>query len=96
MLADRTDFVEFTQPFAESGLVMILPVKPDYKSKGWIFVLPFKGDLWLATLGILLYTMLIVWFLEHENNPAFRGTWQHQLSTAMWFTFSSLFFAQSK
>ncbi|KAK3431295.1 hypothetical protein EUGRSUZ_E03161 [Eucalyptus grandis] len=38
--------------------------------------------------------MLVVWFLEHPINPEFRGPWTNQLSTALWFTFSSLFFAQ--
>lgn len=45
---------------------------------------------------VFLYTMFVVWFLEHPNNPEFGGTWKEQISTTLWFTFSSLFFAHSK
>ncbi|KAJ8761107.1 hypothetical protein K2173_000786 [Erythroxylum novogranatense] len=91
ILADRLELVEFTQPYAESGLSMIVPDKS--KESTWMFVKPFTKDMWLVTGGILLYTMLIVWLLEHQNNPEFEGPLIHQILTALWFTFSSLFFA---
>ncbi|KAK6283885.1 hypothetical protein POUND7_002837 [Theobroma cacao] len=91
ILATRTKYVEFTQPYAESGLSMIVPAKPE--GSAWIFLKPFTTEMWLVTGCILIYTMLIVWFLEHQSNPEFRGPWNNQLGTALWFTFSSLFFA---
>ncbi|MBA0788566.1 hypothetical protein Gotri_026746 [Gossypium trilobum] len=91
ILADRADHVEFTQPYAESGLSMIVPAKSE--DSAWIFVKPFTIEMWLATAAILIYTMFIVWVLEHQSNPEFRGPWNHQIGTALWFAFSSLFFA---
>ncbi|KAK1383107.1 hypothetical protein POM88_020842 [Heracleum sosnowskyi] len=35
ILANRSKYVDFTQPFAESGLTMIVPVKPQAE-KAWI------------------------------------------------------------
>ncbi|KAI3716950.1 hypothetical protein L1987_68199 [Smallanthus sonchifolius] len=93
ILADRSRYVEFTQPFIESGLSMVVPVKKDTQ-KAWKFMKPFTVEMWLATFGILLYTMFVVWFMEHQVNSEFRGPWKDQLRTALWFTFSSLFFAQ--
>ncbi|CAN4078844.1 unnamed protein product [Withania somnifera] len=93
ILAERTKYVEFTQPFAESGLTMVVPVKFDRSDKAWMFWKPFTINMWIATAGILIYTMLVVWFMEHQKNPEFRGRLKDQLGTAMWFTFSSLFFA---
>ncbi|KAJ8549505.1 hypothetical protein K7X08_033212 [Anisodus acutangulus] len=93
ILAERTKYVEFTQPFAESGLTMVVPVKFDGSKKAWMFLKPFTGNMWIATGGVLVYTMLVVWFMEHQSNPEFRGLWKDQFGTAMWFTFSSLFFA---
>ncbi|KAL3739969.1 hypothetical protein ACJRO7_021276 [Eucalyptus globulus] len=93
ILANRSQFVEFTQPFMASELSMIVPAKLD-TDRAFIFMEPFTPMMWIASGGILIYTMLVVWFLEHPTNPEFRGPWTNQLSTALWFTFSSLFFAQ--
>ncbi|GJU05553.1 glutamate receptor 2.9-like protein [Tanacetum coccineum] len=92
ILANRSKYVDFTQPFTESGLSMVVPVKsePDW---AWKFMKPFTPEMWLATFGILFYTMFVVWYMEHQVNHEFRGPWKDQLGTALWFTFSSLFFA---
>ncbi|KAA8532457.1 hypothetical protein F0562_032490 [Nyssa sinensis] len=92
ILANRFEHVEFSQPFAESGLTMIVPVKPQ-TPKAWMFLKPFTVEMWIATCLILIYTMSVVWLLERQSNPEFEGPWKHQLGTALWFTFSSLFFA---
>ncbi|XP_058198548.1 glutamate receptor 2.8-like [Rhododendron vialii] len=91
ILANRSKKVEFTVPFTESGVSMVLPVKPS--PKAWIFLEPFTLGMWLATAAVLVYTMLIVWFVEHRSNPDFSGPWNDQLGNALWFTFSSLFLA---
>ncbi|KAF9683638.1 hypothetical protein SADUNF_Sadunf04G0034700 [Salix dunnii] len=94
ILANRSDKVEFTQPYAESGLSIIVPETS--KESAWMFMKPFTKGMWLATGAILIYTMFIVWFLEHHTNPDFKGPWKNQMSTAMWFTFSSLYFAHKE
>lgn len=91
ILAERTKLVEFTQPYTETGLSMIVPVKSE--ESAWIFLKPFTIEMWLVTGIVLVYTMFIVWFLEHQSNPEFTGPWKNQMATALWFTFSSLFFA---
>ncbi|PIN00628.1 Glutamate-gated kainate-type ion channel receptor subunit GluR5 [Handroanthus impetiginosus] len=93
ILANRSGAVEFTQPFAASGLTMVVTVKSQHENKAWIFLQPFTGDMWAVTGAILLYTVLIVWLLERRMNPEFEGHWWSQLNTALWFTCSSLFFA---
>ena len=94
ILAKRWKGVEFTQPFTESALSTVVPSKPSHKA--WIFLDPFTWGMWLATGAILIYTMFIVWFLEHRSNPEFSGAWKDQLGNALWFTCSSLFLAHSK
>ncbi|KAJ6402149.1 hypothetical protein OIU84_014270 [Salix udensis] len=93
ILASRSDKVEFTQPYAESGLSMIVLAKSEEST--WMFMKPFTQTMWLATGAILIYTMFIVWFLEHHTNPEFKGSWKNQMGTALWFTFSSLYFAHT-
>ncbi|KAJ9690596.1 hypothetical protein PVL29_012980 [Vitis rotundifolia] len=93
ILATRSKKVEFTVPYAESGLV-IIQARPKEPHKAWMFLKPFTMEMWVVTGALLIYTMFIVWVLEYQsNNPAFRGPWKSQLGTALWFTFSSLFFA---
>ncbi|KAB1211904.1 Glutamate receptor 2.7 [Morella rubra] len=89
--SNRSKLVDFTQPYIESSLVMIVPAKPD--PSAWLFMKPFSGTLWLLTLVSLLYTMFMVWFLEHKSNDEFKGSFKEQISTILWFAFCSLFFA---
>ncbi|GMY37628.1 glutamate receptor 2.9-like [Fagus crenata] len=91
IVADRWQYVDFTLPYARSGLALIVPTKP--KGSPLLFTKPFTWDMWLVTAAILMYTMLIVLFLERQCNPEFSGPLKNQISTALWFTFSSLFFA---
>ncbi|PSS24601.1 Glutamate receptor 2.7 like [Actinidia chinensis var. chinensis] len=94
ILANRSRYMEFTQPFAESRLTMLVTARPEGE-KPWMFLKPFTKELWAATGGILAYTVFIVWLLERKANPEFQGrSWRHQLGTSFWFTYSSLFFAQ--
>ncbi|XP_050287185.1 glutamate receptor 2.7-like [Quercus robur] len=92
IFANRTKYVEFTQPYAESGLSMVVPAQPE--GSAWMFLKPLTWKMWLMTGVVLMYTMLIVWFLEHQYNPEFNGTLKNQIGTTLWFTFSTLFFAQ--
>ncbi|OIV91707.1 hypothetical protein TanjilG_26560 [Lupinus angustifolius] len=91
ILEERLQYVDFTVPYAESGLSMIAPTKSEEST--WLFTKPFTWELWMVTGAILIYTMLVVWYLERKPNPDFHGNWKSQISTALWFTFSSLFFA---
>ncbi|GAV78780.1 Lig_chan domain-containing protein/SBP_bac_3 domain-containing protein/ANF_receptor domain-containing protein [Cephalotus follicularis] len=94
IIAERTKYVDFTQPYTESGLSMIILAK--HEDTAWLFMKPFASDMWVVTGVIFIYTMLIIWFLEHRSNPEFRGPLKYQISTALWFTFSSLFFAHKE
>lgn len=91
ILASRLKTVEFTVAYAESGLSLVVP----RKTEGiWLIIKPFTPKLWMVVIVVILYIMFVVWILERRSNPDFRGTWANQLSTALWFTCSTLYFAQ--
>ncbi|KAI9096315.1 hypothetical protein K1719_026034 [Acacia pycnantha] len=94
LLAERMQYVDFTVPYAESGLSMVVPLKSQEST--WMFLKPFTWKMWAVTGAILIYTVLVVWYLERVRNPEFQGNWKRQFSTALWFTFSSLFFAHKE
>ncbi|KAL5710470.1 hypothetical protein ACHQM5_021027 [Ranunculus cassubicifolius] len=92
VLANRLNFVDFTEPYADSGLSMVVPVRR--KSNAWSIVKPFTTKLWIMISILFLYIAFVVWFLERRSNPDFGGPWKNQLSAAIWFTCSTLFFSQ--
>ncbi|KAK9942908.1 hypothetical protein M0R45_008551 [Rubus argutus] len=93
--ANRARYVDFTMPYTESGVVMVVPLKDKNKGKNaWIFLMPLTWDLWLASLCSFVFIGFVVWLLEHRINEDFRGPPAHQVGTALWFSFSTMVFAQ--
>ncbi|XAR55392.1 hypothetical protein NMG60_11035453 [Bertholletia excelsa] len=89
---NRTRIVDFTQPFMESGLVIVAPVK-GRTSSAWAFLRPFTWEMWCVTGAFFLFVGAVVWILEHRINREFRGPPSQQLITIFWFSFSTMFFA---
>lgn len=92
---NRTRSADFTQPYIESGLVIVAPVKAK-ESNAWTFLRPFTPMLWCVTLASFLIVGAVVWILEHRINDEFRGPPRKQVATMLWFSCSTWFFAHSK
>ncbi|KDP43780.1 hypothetical protein JCGZ_22407 [Jatropha curcas] len=92
---ERTRMVDFTQPYIESGLVVVAPVRK-LNSSAWAFLRPFTPMMWLVTAVFFLITGVVVWILEHRVNDDFRGTRKKQIVTILWFSFSTLFFSHKE
>ncbi|XP_060187966.1 glutamate receptor 3.4 isoform X3 [Lycium barbarum] len=80
---NRTRIVDFTQPYMESGLVVVAPIK-EIKSSPWAFLKPFTLQMWCVTGVFFLFVGTVVWILEHRHNPEFRGPPRQQLVTVFW------------
>ncbi|CAK9152624.1 unnamed protein product, partial [Ilex paraguariensis] len=93
ILANRSKYVDFTLPFTESGVVMIVPIKYDERKNAWIFMKPLTADLWLTTGAFFVFIGAVVWVLEHRVNKEFRGPPSKQVGMILWFSFSTLVFA---
>ncbi|KAL5063566.1 hypothetical protein RYX36_025303 [Vicia faba] len=89
---ERTKMVDFTQPYTESGLVVVASVKKT-DSNAWAFLTPFTPMMWTVTAIFFLLVGAVVWILEHRLNDDFRGPPKKQVATILWFTFSTMFFA---
>lgn len=97
IVADRSEFVDFTLPYSESGVSMLVSVTSDEKEHMWIFLRPFKWNLWLVSFISFIFTGFVVWLLECRDNTDFgRGPPQQQIGLIFWFTFSTLVFTQSQ
>ncbi|XP_019174052.1 PREDICTED: glutamate receptor 3.4-like [Ipomoea nil] len=89
---NRTRIVDFTQPFMESGLVVVVLVK-ESKSSPWAFLQPFTVEMWCVTGLFFFFVGAVVWILEHRINHEFRGPPSQQIVTVFWFSLSTMFFS---
>ncbi|XP_030950058.1 glutamate receptor 2.8-like [Quercus lobata] len=93
IVANRSLYVDFTLPYSESGVSMVVLVKDDDNKNLWIFLRPLSLNLWLTTSVAFIFTGLVIWVLEHRVNTEFRGPPEQQLGLILWFSFSTLTFA---
>ena len=73
IVANRSSYVDFTLPYSESGVSMVVSMKDNEKKNMWIFLKPLSWDLWLAIGATSIFTGLVTWVLEHHVNIKFRG-----------------------
>ncbi|XP_048325572.2 glutamate receptor 2.7 [Ziziphus jujuba] len=90
---NRSLHVDFTLPFTESGVTMIVPVKDKRSKNPWVFLKPLTRDLWVTTFCFFVFVGFVVWVLEHRINEDFRGPPSHQIGTSFWFSFSTMVFS---
>uniref|UniRef100_A0A0A9BIG3 Ionotropic glutamate receptor C-terminal domain-containing protein n=1 Tax=Arundo donax TaxID=35708 RepID=A0A0A9BIG3_ARUDO len=93
ILANRSLYVDFTLPYTESGVHMLVPVRDQRQKTAWTFLQPLTSDLWLGTGAFFVLTGFIVWFIEHRTNKEFRGPPVSQIGSIFYFSFSTLIFA---
>ncbi|CAA7019317.1 unnamed protein product [Microthlaspi erraticum] len=92
IITERTKMADFTQPYVESGLVVVAPVRK-LGSSAMAFLRPFTPQMWLIAAASFLIVGAVIWFLEHKQNDEFRGPPRRQVMTTFWFSFSTLFFS---
>ncbi|KAL7599493.1 hypothetical protein Lser_V15G25070 [Lactuca serriola] len=91
ILSDRHEFVDFTQPYTESGLEMIVPVRSRVSNQAWLFLKPFTPTMWWLIAGITLYNGFIIWLIEKNYVKDPRGSVINQVGVIIWLSFSTLF-----
>uniref|UniRef100_A0A1J3IV88 Glutamate receptor n=1 Tax=Noccaea caerulescens TaxID=107243 RepID=A0A1J3IV88_NOCCA len=92
IVTKRTRVVDFTQPYIESGLVVVAPVTK-LNDTPWAFLRPFTPPMWAVTAAFFLIVGSVIWILEHRINDEFRGPPRRQIVTILWFSFSTMFFS---
>ncbi|KAF3440258.1 hypothetical protein FNV43_RR18542 [Rhamnella rubrinervis] len=92
IVTNRTKMADFTQPYVESGLVVVAPVRSKH-SNAWAFLKPFTWKMWAVTAAFFVIVGVVVWLLEHRLNDDFRGPPKRQVVTILWFSFSTMFFS---
>lgn len=97
IMAERYQIADFSQPYMESGLVMIVKVKPDLIKTRLIILKAFTLKMWILIASTNFATGCVIWLNEHVNkNPDFVGPFPQQIGSMLWFSVTMLSFAQSK
>nr|TKS11786.1 glutamate receptor 2.8-like [Populus alba] len=91
---NRSLYIDYTLPFTESGVSMIVPIADNNSKNAWVFMKPLTWDLWVTTFLFFVFIGFVVWVLEHRINDDFRGSASDQAGTSFWFSFSTMVFAQ--
>ncbi|CAH8264090.1 unnamed protein product [Arabidopsis lyrata] len=91
--AYRSLYADFTLPYTESGVSMMVPVRDNENKNTWVFLKPWTLELWVTTGCFFVLIGFVVWLFEHRVNTDFRGPPHHQIGTSFWFSFSTMVFA---
>ncbi|XWS25609.1 hypothetical protein CRYUN_Cryun27aG0082500 [Craigia yunnanensis] len=89
IMAYRYQYAEFSQPYIESGLSMVVTVKPDKSKERWMFVEAFTRRMWLITVAMHIFIGFVIWLIEHGENPDLE-----RFGAVLWFSITVIFFAQ--
>ncbi|XP_031107179.1 glutamate receptor 3.3-like isoform X2 [Ipomoea triloba] len=87
--SNRTEMVDFTQPYIQSAYVVVVPVR-ERGSSAWAFLRPFTPMMWCVTGMFFLLIGAAIWVLEHRMNDDFRGRPRDQIETIFWFGFLTI------
>jgi len=91
IVSTRYEYVSFTQPYTDPGVVMIVPVKSKTGNRAWLFLKPFTKLMWVLILVIIVYNGFVVWLIERKHCAELKGPILHQTTTMLWLAFCSLF-----
>ena len=80
----RMAMVDFSQPYIESGLVVVVLARDSQSANAWAFLRPFTTSMWLTTLAFFILTGMVIWMLEHKKNQDFQGRPKKQAVTVLW------------
>ncbi|KAL3612269.1 hypothetical protein D5086_003289 [Populus alba] len=89
IVASRHQYAEFTYPFTETGLVLIVPVRSS--SKAWSFIKPFTTTMWVLISVITVYNGFVVWWIERKHCDELQGSITTQIGIMIWLSFNTLF-----
>ncbi|XP_071922824.1 glutamate receptor 2.7-like [Coffea arabica] len=95
IVVDRYRIADFTQPYLETGVVMVVTVKPDVTKTRLMVLKAFALKMWILLAALSVFTGAVIWLNEHaNNNPEFRGPFPQNIGAMLWFSVTILSFAQ--
>ncbi|XP_060199436.1 glutamate receptor 2.9-like [Lycium barbarum] len=95
IMPDRYEHAEFSQPYIDSGLVMVVTERPILKKTHFIVIKAFKLKLWILLAVMSMSTGVVIWLNEYVNdNSDFSGSFPQLIGSMLWFSVTVLSFSQ--
>ncbi|KAL5715909.1 hypothetical protein ACHQM5_017668 [Ranunculus cassubicifolius] len=91
IVARRCDFAEFSQPWTDSGLQMVVLKNSQKPNRAWLFLKPFTAGMWGLTASVNIYNGFSLWLMERKHHPEFNGSASNKLGVLIWLAFATLF-----
>lgn len=88
IMAKRYRFAEFSQPYMDSRLVMVVPSKPAGAKLHFTNV--FKKEMWAILGALSVFIGFVVWLIERTKNPDF----ENHFGAMLWISVTVLFSIQ--
>lgn len=97
IVANRSHWADFTLPYSQSGMTLLVSMRNYDQDDIWVFFKPFKWNLWLVSFISFIFTGSVVWLLESRVNSDFgKGPPQQQIGLIFWFAANTLNFSNSQ
>ncbi|GLT27200.1 hypothetical protein SLA2020_022170 [Shorea laevis] len=93
IVANRSLYVDFTLPFMESTVVMVVPIRKNAKNNAWVFLKPLSRDLWIMSFCFFYFLAFVIWVLELRINEDSRGPPIHYVGIGFWLSLWTMIFA---
>lgn len=90
IVMNRSLYVDFTLPYTESGVQMVVPMKENWSKSFFIFVEPIENVLWAVILVVFVATGFVVWLVERKRNRHFGGNALQQIFNISYFSFQAI------
>ncbi|XVE70081.1 hypothetical protein DITRI_Ditri10aG0043200 [Diplodiscus trichospermus] len=91
IMAYRCQYAEFSHPYIQADLRMIVTEKPDKSKEQWLFMETFTRRMWLITAAMHIFIGFVIWLIEHGENPDLN-----RFGAVLWFSITIIFFAQGE
>ena len=91
IFADRFQYVDFTESYMVSGLLMIVKEEKRNWKEIWVFMKTFTTTMWIILPLSHMFIISVVWFVRPESERLKSG-----FGDMLWFAISVVFNAHSK
>ncbi|XP_076882545.1 glutamate receptor 2.8-like [Bidens hawaiensis] len=89
VISRRYQYAEFTHPYTETGLMMVVPVISYHEQ--WLFMKPFTFGMWALTIVVYIYNGFVLWLIERKHSHELQGSALNQAGILLCLSFTRLF-----
>ncbi|CAF3561467.1 unnamed protein product [Rotaria sp. Silwood1] len=89
--AERRELVDFSSSIYDDSLRILIRKTGNVNIDLFSFLKPFSRNLWLLLLGTLIYSGILVFIIERQNNEALQNrSILSQISMSLWYSFGTV------